>query len=148
LRLLLSHAGGIGAPLPARQVRAMMVVRINQLLAGGSGLRPEIASALVGAVRAGVHPEVREYGAVGTGDLTALAQLGLTLYGYAAWQAGPDGGAARTGVPEPLRLEPGDALPLLSSNALTLGQAALACHDLGTLLRAAHVVAALSLYAV
>ncbi|MGW3413293.1 aromatic amino acid ammonia-lyase [Streptomyces sp. NPDC000888] len=146
LRLLRSHAGGVGEPLPARQVRAMMAVRINQLLAGGSGLRPEIAEAIAAALRAGVHPAVTEYGAVGTGDLTALARLGLALFGQGGWE-GSTAGAGKP-VPEALRIERGDALALLSSSALTLGQSALVSHDLGGLLRAAHVVAALSLYAI
>lgn len=146
LRLLLSHAGGIGERLPVRQVRAMMAVRANQLLAGGSGLRPEIATTVVNALRAGAHPPVSAYGAVGTGDLTALAELGLALFGHGPWEHDrADGGEP---LPASLRIEPGDALGLLSSNALTLGQSALAGHDLGALLAAAHVVAALSLCAV
>ncbi|MFD4412599.1 aromatic amino acid lyase [Streptomyces sp. NPDC058476] len=145
LRLLLSHAGGIGDPLPARQVRAMMAVRTNQLLAAGSGLGPEIAVAMADALRAGAYPRVREYGSVGTGDLTALAQLGLALFGHGSWQR--DESADEEGFPEPLKIRRGDALALLSSNALTLGQSALACHDLDGLLRAAHVVAALALHA-
>ncbi|MFD8423427.1 aromatic amino acid ammonia-lyase [Streptomyces sp. NPDC059668] len=141
-----SHAGGIGERLPVRQVRAMMAVRANQLMAGGSGLRPAIATALLDALRLGVHPPVSEYGAVGTGDLTALAGLGLALFGHGPWEHDrADGGQP---LPGPLRIERGDALALLSSNALTLGQSALACHDLGALLRAAHVVAALSLCAI
>ncbi|QFZ77998.1 histidine ammonia-lyase [Streptomyces fagopyri] len=146
LRLLLSHAGGIGERLPARQVRAMMAVRANQLLAGGSGLRPAVATAMVDALRARVHPPVSEYGAVGTGDLTALAELGLALFGHIPWEH--DRADGREPLPEPLRIERGDALALLSSNALTLGQSALACHDLGALVRAAHVVTALSLCAI
>jgi histidine ammonia-lyase len=141
LRLLLSHAGGIGAPLPARQTRAMMAVRANQLLAGGSGLRPAMVLALVEALRTGVHPVVNEYGSVGTGDLTALAQTGLALVGLQPWQGG-DGEA-----PAPLTLERGDALALISSNALVLGQTALVCHDLGLLLRASDTVTALALAA-
>ncbi|MGW1535176.1 aromatic amino acid lyase [Streptomyces aureus] len=156
LRLLLSHAGGAGAALPARQVRAMMVVRANQLLAAGSGLGPEIPTALADALRAGVHPRVPEYGSVGTGDLTALARLGLAMFGHDTWtrdradSAGRfvDGLSPERPVPESLPLRRGDALALLSSNALTLGQAALAWHDLGVPLRAAHIVAALSLCAV
>jgi len=146
LRLLLSHAGGLGDPLPVRQVRAMMVVRTNQLLAGGSGLCPGIAVALAHALRAGAHPLVNEYGSVGTGDLTALAQLGLALFGHGTWQR--DGTGDGEPFPERLEIQRGDALALLSSNALTLGQSALVCHDLGGLLRAAHVVAALSLLAI
>ncbi|MET8096146.1 aromatic amino acid ammonia-lyase [Streptomyces sp. NPDC005236] len=146
LRLLLSHAGGAGEALPARQVRAMMLVRANQLLAGGSGLGPGIASALAQALRAGVHPRVPEYGSVGTGDLTALAQLGLALFGHGTWT--PDRADSERPFPERLAVRRGDALALLSSNALTLGQSALAWHDLGIPLRAAHLVAALSLHAV
>ncbi|MFF3445664.1 aromatic amino acid ammonia-lyase [Streptomyces sp. NPDC002667] len=146
LRLLLSHAGGTGEALPARQVRAMMLVRANQLLAAGSGLGPEVATALTRALWAGAHPVVPEYGSVGTGDLTALAQLGLALFGHGTWS--PEGTSTGRPVPEPLPLRRGDALALLSSNALTLGQSALAWHDLGVPLRAAHLVAALSLHAV
>ncbi|MGW3914142.1 aromatic amino acid ammonia-lyase [Streptomyces sp. NPDC005070] len=151
LRLLLSHAGGVGEVLPARQVRAMMVVRANQLLVGGSGLGPEIASAVTRALRAGIYPRVPEYGSVGTGDLTALARLGLALFGHDAWLPEgppPEGPLAQQPTPAPLPLHRGDALALLSSNALTLGESALAWHDLGTPLRAAHLVASLALHAV
>ena len=218
LRLLRSHAGGAGAVLPARQARAMLAVRANQLLAGGSGIHPDFVEAFAEALRLGVHPAITEYGSVGTGDLTALAQTGLALLGEHPWLGGPrdasgpgapragsprgvdpyeDGSpipvprrprsgttvprsqpapqpqpaprsqpapqpqpqpqpaprrraapAAGAGLPAPVMLRPGDALALLSSSALTLGQAALACHDLTVLLRAAHAVAALSLLAV
>ncbi|WP_405591450.1 aromatic amino acid ammonia-lyase [Streptomyces sp. NBC_01190] len=160
LRLLRSHAGGVGALLPTRQVRAMLAVRANQVLAGGSGLQPAMAQALIEALRLGVHPAVNEFGAVGTGDLTALAQTGLTVIGERPWlsdegvlrPAGADGPAAEGGaalaVPAPVVPAHGDALALMSSNALTLGQAALVCHDIDILLRASHAVAALSLAAV
>ncbi|MEW1862860.1 aromatic amino acid lyase [Streptomyces sp. NPDC088194] len=91
LRLLRSHAGGVGALLPAREVRAMLAVRANQVLAGGSGLQPALVHAMVEALRLHVHPAVNEYGAVGTGDLTALAQTGLTLIGERPWLADPVG---------------------------------------------------------
>ncbi|MER5294373.1 aromatic amino acid ammonia-lyase [Streptomyces pharetrae] len=143
LRLLRSHAGGAGAPLPARQVRAMLAVRANQLLAGGSGIHPDLVEGLAQALRLGRHPMVLEYGGLGTGDLTALAETGLALIGERPWLP-PGPGPA----PAPVPLRPGDALALLSSNALVLGQAALAWHALDTLLRAGHAVAALSLAAV
>ncbi|WP_369213280.1 aromatic amino acid lyase, partial [Streptomyces flavofungini] len=141
LRLLRSHAGAIGAELPARQVRAMLAVRANQLLAGGAGLRPSIVTALCQALETGACPRVNEFGSVGTGDIAALAQMGLALAGEHPWQ-GP--GAA----PEPQPLDNNDALALISSNALTLGQSALALHELRGLLGATQVVAALSLMAV
>ncbi|MFI9767226.1 aromatic amino acid ammonia-lyase [Streptomyces sp. NPDC052415] len=161
LRLLRSHAGAIGEELPARQVRAMLAVRANQLLAGGAGLRPSVVTALCEALESGAHPVVHEFGSVGTGDLAALAQLGLALAGEHPWRVpdGPDGadrgdaasgdGPRRVaGVPEPQPLDNNDALALISSNALTLGQAALALHELRGLIAATQVVAALSLLAV
>lgn len=140
LRLLRSHAGAIGEELPARQVRAMLAVRVNQLLASGAGLRPGVVTALCEALTTGAHPVVNEFGSVGTGDIAALAQAGLALAGEHAWR-GPAAPAAQP-------LDNNDALAFISSNALTLGQAALALHELRGLLAATQVTAALSLLAV
>jgi histidine ammonia-lyase len=140
LRLLRSHAGAIGAELPARQVRAMLAVRANQLLAGGAGLRPTVVTALCEALERGAYPVVNEFGSVGTGDIAALAQVGLALAGEHPWRG--------AGAPAPQPLDNNDALALISSNALTLGQAALALHELRGLIGATQVVAALSLLAV
>ncbi|WP_432153229.1 aromatic amino acid ammonia-lyase [Streptomyces tricolor] len=99
LRLLRSHAGGAGSLLPARTVRAMLAVRANQLLAAGSGIHPSFVTALTEALRLGVHPAVNEYGGVGTGDLTALAQTALTLLGERRWLTG-EGALAATAGPD------------------------------------------------
>lgn len=144
LRLLRSHAGAIGEELPARQVRATLAVRANQLLAGGAGLRPTVVTALCEALESGAYPVVNEFGSVGTGDIAALAQVGLALAGH-PWR-GADGAAG--GAPEPQLLDNNDALAFISSNALTLGQAALALHELRGLIEATQVVGALSLLAV
>ncbi|MGW0547637.1 aromatic amino acid ammonia-lyase [Streptomyces altiplanensis] len=140
LRLLRSHAGAIGSTLPAREVRAMLAVRANQLLAGGAGLRPTVVSALCEALESGAHPVVNEYGSVGTGDIAALAQVGLALAGEQPWLGGTP--------PGPQPLDNNDALAMISSNALTLGQAALALDELRRLIAATQVVGALSLLAV
>ncbi|MFG2607419.1 aromatic amino acid ammonia-lyase [Streptomyces sp. NPDC048514] len=140
LRLLRSHAGAIGEELPARQVRAMLAVRANQLLAGGAGLRPSVVTALCEALETGAYPVVNEFGSVGTGDIAALAQAGLALAGEHPWRG--------AGAPAPQPLDNNDALALISSNALTLGQAALALHELRGLIGATQVVGALSLLAV
>ncbi|MHC3470587.1 aromatic amino acid ammonia-lyase [Streptomyces sp. 7R007] len=140
LRLLRSHAGAIGDELPARQVRAMLAVRANQLLAGGAGLRPSVVTALCEALENGAYPVVNEFGSVGTGDIAALAQAGLALAGEHPWRG--------AGAPGPQPLDNNDALAFISSNALTLGQSALALHELRGLVEATQVVAALSLLAV
>lgn len=137
-RLLRSHAGGVGPLLPDDQVRATLVVRLNQLAAGGSGTHPRVLDALERAIRVGALPLVHRYGAIGTGDLTALAEIGLTIAGERPWGAGE--------VP-PVPLGTGDALSFMSSNAATLGESVLACAELQVLLRASHAVAALSFLA-
>ncbi|MGW1761814.1 aromatic amino acid ammonia-lyase [Streptomyces mirabilis] len=180
LRLLRSHAGAIGEELPARQVRAMLAVRANQLLAGGAGLRPTVVTALCEALETGAYPVVNEFGSVGTGDIAALAQVGLALVGEHPWRGPEQGvppqvqapsvqaqGPSPLGLgervtsfgeevssvgqglpPEPQPLDNNDALALISSNALTLGQSALALDELRGLIEATQVVAALSLLAV
>jgi histidine ammonia-lyase len=138
LRLLRSHAGGVGPLLPADQVRATLVVRLNQLAAGGSGVHPRVLDALERAICVGAVPLVHRYGAIGTGDLTALAEIALTLAGERPWA---EGGAPSVPVGT------GDALSLMSSNAATLGESVLACVELQLLLRASHAVASLSFLA-
>ncbi|MFJ7998449.1 aromatic amino acid ammonia-lyase [Streptomyces sp. NPDC096310] len=180
LRLLRSHAGAIGDPLPAREVRAMLAVRANQLLAGGAGLRPTVVTALCDALESGAYPLVHAFGSVGTGDIAALAQMGLALAGEHPWRladeedegrsiegrpiegrpiggqstggrsTGGRGAYSGRGGPPPAAqpLDNNDALALISSNALTLGQAALALDELRRLVAATELVAALSLLAV
>lgn len=123
-RLLRSHAGGLGEPLPEEVVRGTIVVRVNQMAAAGGGQRPEVAEAL--AALAADPPEIRDLGGLGTGDLTVLAQL-----------------AVRGGL-SPSQLGDGDALPFMSSNAATIAVATLAWADLEYLLEAGLRVAAIS----
>lgn len=137
-RLLRSHAAAAGAPLPAEVVRAMLIVRVNQIAVGGSGVSPETTGALLRMLDTGALPTVREYGTVGTGDLAALAGTGLTLLGERPASAPWTPPASFPGT---------DALPLISSNALTLARTALAVADLEPLLRAAMVTTALSVVA-
>jgi histidine ammonia-lyase len=131
LRLLRSHAGGMGEPLPDEVVRGTIVVRLGQMAAGGGGHRPELADALATLLRDEPLPVLRDLGGLGTGDLTVLGQLGLAL------------SEAREGQ-SLFRLEAGDALALMSSNAATFASATLAWHDLAELLDAGLGVAALA----
>ena len=140
LNLLRSHAGGAGPLMDAPIVRAMLAVRANQLAAGGAGVQPELISALVDLVNSGRLPTVYRFGAIGTADLTALASTAMCMIGELPWR---DGELAPV-----FHLAPSDVLAFCSSNAATIGEAALACHDLGVLLRASTVVAGLSFLAV
>ena len=146
--LLRSHAGGAGRELSDELVRAAMAVRANQLGAGGAGVATELLDALVGALNAGVTPVTRELGSLGTGDLTALADIGLALLGegsarvhgelMSAADALAGAGVARGA------LGPRDGLAFMSSNAVTIGHAALLVADVTRLLDVWLGVAALS----
>ena len=120
---------------------AMLVVRANQIAAGGSGVDPGVLDALADCVNRGLWPPSPVYGAIGTGDLTALAMTALCLLGEREWLPPVD-------RPPRFALAPADALAFISSSAATLGEAALACHDLRELLQAAMPVAALAHLAV
>ena len=80
--LLVSHAVGVGAPLPRDVVRAMLLLRANTFALGHSGCRPVLVDRLLAFLAAGVHPVVPAQGSVGaSGDLAPLAHLALPLIG-------------------------------------------------------------------
>jgi histidine ammonia-lyase len=135
LRLWRSHAAGFGPELADDVARGTMLVRLHQLLRGGSGVSPGLVQALAGALGAGAVPRLHAYGGIGTGDLPTLAELGLTLIGELPW---------RSGNAAPATVSDGDALPLCSSNALTATVGSIAVTGLAALTRVAERVAALS----
>ncbi|HEX8095584.1 aromatic amino acid ammonia-lyase [Jatrophihabitans sp.] len=131
--LLRSHATSAGGPRSPDRVRAMLLIRLNQLCAGGAGLRPAVVSALADMINADALPVIREFVGIGTAELSALATTALALQDRSAGE---------------LVFGPHDALPFISSNAAAISDAALAARRLGTGARAALVVAALSFAAV
>jgi histidine ammonia-lyase len=137
--LLRSHATSLGALRAPERVRGMLVVRLNQLAAGGSGVNPTVLDGLSAMLAHDALPPVRELGSLGTGDLPALAATALALCGDLP-----------TTSPLPVRVSfgPGDALPFLSSNAGAIADAMLAHDALVRLARATTRVAALTFRAV
>ena len=80
--LVLSHAVGVGEPLPAGVVRLMLALKIQALSRGYSGVRRELIDALVRLYNADVLPRVPSKGSVGaSGDLAPLAHLSAVLLG-------------------------------------------------------------------
>ena len=78
LRLLRSHACGVGVPYPDDVVRAAMLLRANALAKGNSGARPETVELLLECLNRGLLPRVPARGSVGaSGDLAPLAHLAL-----------------------------------------------------------------------
>jgi histidine ammonia-lyase len=135
LRLWRSHATGFGETYDDATARAAMAIRLHQITSGRSGVSAGLAGSLGAAVAGGAVPELHRLGSIGTGDLVPLAQLALTLVGERPWRSGAAPVAA---------VDDADALPFMSSNALTLATAALVHHRLGLLATAAEKVVALS----
>jgi histidine ammonia-lyase len=141
LRLLRSHTGGAGKQVSAAVTRGMLAIRLNQLAAGGSGADPAWLDATAIALNEGLTPGFPALGSIGTADLTGLAATALALIGERPWR-GADGPVTRALLP--CAVADADALAFLSSNAMTLAQAALAHHDLTALLGVELEIAALS----
>lgn len=80
--LIRSHSSGYGPRLDVIHVRAMMVVRLNSLCKGFSGVSPELINFLADMINNNVHPVVPRFGSVGaSGDLAPLAHIALAMMG-------------------------------------------------------------------
>jgi histidine ammonia-lyase len=103
-------------------------------------------------LRTGVTPFARELGSLGTGDLTVLAEIGVALGGEGLCWVGDDVVPAAEALAahglSPVSYGPRDGIGFMSSNAVSIGQAALVFHDASRLLDSALAVAALSYEAV
>jgi histidine ammonia-lyase len=152
LRLLRSHACGVGDPYPAEIVRAAMLLRANALAKGTSGARIETVELLLECLARGVVPRVPSRGSVGaSGDLAPLAHLALPLVGEGeAWYdgellSGADALAA-TGL-EPTRLAAKEGLSLINGTQFMAAYGALGVVRARRLTQAADLACALSLEA-
>jgi histidine ammonia-lyase len=82
LKLLRSHAAGVGEPLDERVVRLVLLLKAASLARGYSGVRMEVIDALVAMHNLGLTPVIPCQGSVGaSGDLAPLAHLSLPLIG-------------------------------------------------------------------
>ena len=152
LRLLRSHACGVGEPYPDEIVRAAMLLRANALAKGYSGARPVTVDLLVECLNRSVLPHVPSRGSVGaSGDLAPLAHLALPLIGEG--EAMVDGrrlpGAealAEVGL-EPVRLQAKEGLSLVNGTQFMAAFAALGAVRAERLAKTADIACALSLEA-
>lgn len=150
--LVRSHAVGAGSPLGEDAVRAAMLLRLNSLCRGYSGVRPEVTRLLADMLNRKVHPRVYSQGSLGaSGDLAPLAHLALVMIGEgeALYQGEllPGREALRRAGLCPLQLEAKEGLALLNGTAFLAGIGALACWDALNLLEMAGIAAVLSLEA-
>ena len=148
LNAIRARSVGIGTPVGTDVVRAMLFTRIAGMRIGGSGISPPVFEAMVAMLNAGVHPVVPAIGSISVGDLAPLSALALPLIGEGRAEfggqtmAGADAMRA-AGIALPA-LGPKDGLSLISSNAATIGSAALCLADVEAALDALDLSAALA----
>jgi histidine ammonia-lyase len=151
--LVRSHAAGMGPPIEREVVRAMMLLRARSLAMGFSGARPVLAERMLELLNHDLVPRVPEHGSLGaSGDLAPLAHCALALIGEGDLE-GPDGqlrpaaeALAAAGL-EPVTLGAKEGLALINGTDGMLGMLVLAIEDLGSLLRAADLGAAMAVEA-
>jgi histidine ammonia-lyase len=150
LNLVRSHACGIGNPLSAPEVRAMILLRANVLALGLSGIRLEVIELLCELNNRGVVPVVPEKGSVGaSGDLAPLAHLSLTLIGEGFYKSerSPSGDALKKAGLRPVVLEAKEGLALLNGTQAMHAVGGLALFRAKRLVQVADIVGAMTLEA-
>ena len=152
LRLLRSHACGVGEPYPDDVIRAAMLLRANALAKGYSGIRVTTLELLLALLDAGVVPHVPARGSVGaSGDLAPLAHLALPLVGEGRATvdgrdlSGAEALAAR-GL-EPVVLEAKEGLSLINGTQFMCAMASLLLVRARRLARSADIACAMSVEA-
>ncbi len=147
--LIRSHAAGTGEEVEREVVRALMLLRLQTLASGHTGVRPVVVDTYAAMLDAGITPVVREYGSLGcSGDLAPLSHVALAAMGEGEVRVGDrvlDAAVAlaEAGL-EPLVLEEKEGLALINGTDGMLGMLSLALCDLDVLLTTADVAAALS----
>jgi histidine ammonia-lyase len=152
LRLLRSHACGVGEPYPPEIVRAAMLLRANALAKGFSGCRVQTVELIVSCLNSGLLPHVPSRGSVGaSGDLAPLAHLALPLIGegeasFEGQRLPGDRALAAAGL-EPVRLEAKEGLSLVNGTQFMAAFGALGLFRARQVAKAADIASAVSLEA-
>ena len=152
LRLLRSHACGVGEAYPDEVVRAAMLLRANALAKGFSGAHVRTVELLIACLNRGVLPHVPARGSVGaSGDLAPLAHLALPLVGEGeAWFEGlrlAGAQALSAAGLEPIRLASKEGLSLINGTQFMAAMCALGVLRARRLAKSADIACALSLEA-
>lgn len=149
LNLILSDAVGVGAPFPQDVTRAIVLLRINALAKGFSGIRLSTVETMIAMLNRGVHPVIPEKGSVGSsGDLCPLAHMVLPMIGegeaeYKGQIMSGREAMEAAGIPI-IVLKAKEGLALINGTCAMLGVASLAIHDAEILVKTADVAAALT----
>jgi histidine ammonia-lyase len=160
-RLVLSHAAGVGEPIPPPVVRLMMLLKIKSLSCGYSGCRFEIIETLCQLLNKDVLPFIPQQGSVGaSGDLAPLAHMALLMIGQgkafipkeahqqeSAYEEVPASQALKFAGLEPLTLQAKEGLAILNGTQGMTAYALFTLLKVKNLLKVADITGSMSLEA-
>lgn len=150
VNLIRSHAAGLGDPLKPYVALAVLVVRLNTLLKGYSGVRIELLELLRDMINNGIAPYIPECGSVGaSGDLIHLAHMALAVIGegnvYCKKELINAGTALKKAGLKPLKLSYKEGLALINGTSAMTAIAAFSVFSAEKLLNTACVNAAFAI---
>jgi histidine ammonia-lyase len=149
-RMVRAHASGVGDPVSEEIARSCILLRMNVLAKGYSGVRPIILKTMRDMLNKGVVPVICEKGSVGTsGDLAPLSQMGLVVFGEG--EAFFDGrrmsgleAMKKAGI-EPVKLMYREGLALINGTQFTTSYACFAIYEGERLIRNSEISAAMTI---
>lgn len=150
--IILSHSTSVGAPFSEEVVRATMLVRLNSVIKGYSGITLETAQMFVDFLNKQIYPYAPQQGSVGaSGDLSPLCHIVSAMIGEGEiivnGQRVPGAEALSQYGLSPLTLEAKEGLALSNGTSVLTGQAALNIVRAEQILKHADIAASLSLQA-
>ncbi|MFV3130299.1 histidine ammonia-lyase [Niveispirillum sp. KHB5.9] len=126
--IVLSHAAGVGDPMPRNVLRLMMALKLSSLAVGASGVRPETLDLLEALLVKDILPVVPAQGSVGaSGDLAPLSHMAAAMIGHGEVIANGTRMAAAEALAaaglSPLTLGPKEGLALLNGTQFSTSYA-------------------------
>lgn len=147
--LIITHAVGAGNPFETEVVRGIILLRINNLAKGYSGVKPETMQTMIDMLNKGVHPIVPQKGSLGaSGDLAPLSHMVLPMIGLglAEYKGKVMSGAEAmkaAGIPV-ITLTSKEGLALINGTQVMTSVGCLTIYDAMNLVKASDIAAALS----
>ena len=147
--IVLSHAAGVGDPMPAPIARLMMALKLASLAQGASGVQPATIDLIAAMLTKGLVPVIPAQGSVGaSGDLAPLAHLAATMIGVGEIDVAGARLPAHTALAQaglaPLTLGPKEGLALLNGTQFSCAYALTALFEAEQLFQSALITGALS----
>ncbi|MBQ7086315.1 MAG: aromatic amino acid lyase, partial [Clostridia bacterium] len=142
--LIISHSCGMGDPYPTEVVRGAMLLRINALARGNSGIRLSTLMTMVNMLNKNVHPIIPQKGSLGaSGDLAPLSHIILVMLGegeaeYEGVRMSGQEAMDKAGIPT-IELSAKEGLALINGTQIMTSMAALLCYDARNLAKTADI---------